>query len=351
MAGEGGLLPVIDVPMFVASSPDPGWQGATWWSAGNPEGGATFRYYRRDAIRTMKEEREEADREAARRGEDVFYPSWDSLRMEDIEVPAQMILSVHDPEGTLVTRLTGETSSGITTVRWNLRYPSATPISSSGGGGFPGGFGGGGGAHNGPYIIPGTYTVSLATYRGGVLTPLGEPQSFDVFMLFERERTPEVMAFQKEVQRLQRAVLGANAAAGEAQVMVNDLETAFERVPLDRSDQIQNDIERLRSDLREVQWALSGDPTIRERAEASPTSISQRLGRITGGAWSGTLTEVTGMHREQYQVIGDEFVTILDRLRILIEQDLQALQDLADEVGAPWTSGRLPVWSGVRIVS
>jgi hypothetical protein len=26
------------------------------------------------------------------------------------------------------------------------------------------------------------------------------------------------------------------------------------------------------------------------------------------------------------------------------------LQDLADEVGAPWTSGRLPVWSGVRVI-
>ena len=63
------------------------------------------------------------------------------------------------------------------------------------------------------------------------------------------------------------------------------------------------------------------------------------------------LTEVTGLHREQYQVIGDEFVGVLDRLRVLIEQDLKALQELADEVGAPWTSGRLPVWSGVRIVS
>ena len=169
-------------------------------------------------------------------------------------------------------------------------------------------------------------------------------------MLDTVERSPEVLAFQKEVQRLQRAVLGANAGAGEAQSMVGNLETAFERVPLDNSDEIQNDVETLRRNLRDVQWELNGDPTIRRRAEASPTSLSQRLGRITGGAWSGTLTEVTGMHEEQYQLIGDEFVTILANLRILIQQDLQALQDLADEVGAPWTSGRLPVWSGVRVI-
>jgi hypothetical protein len=339
--------------MFVASNPDPGWQGATFYTSANPDAGATFRYYRQEAIRTMQQERERADRAAAKRGEDVFYPSWDSLRLEDTEIPAQMILTVRDPEGTLVTRLTGKTSSGVTTVRWNLRYPSATPIrSGGGGGGFGGGFfGGGGGAHNGPYIIPGTYTVSLATFDDGMLTELGAPQTFDVYMLDQTERSPEVLAFQKEVQRLQRAVLGANAAAGEAQSMVTNLETAFERVPLDNSDEIQNDVEALRRNLRDPQWDLNGDPTVRRRAEASPTSLSQRLGRITGGAWSGTLTEVTGQHREQYRLVGDEFVTILANLRTLIQVDLKRLQDLADEVGAPWTSGRLPVWSGVRVIT
>ena len=98
------------------------------------------------------------------------------------------------------------------------------------------------------------------------------------------------------------------------------------------ADAVRRRVDELRADLRDVQWALNGDPTTRTRAEASPTSLSQRLGRITGGAWSGTLTEVTGLHREQYQVIGDEFVGVLQQLRILIEQDLQSLQDLADEL-------------------
>jgi hypothetical protein len=304
----------------------------------------------------MQQERERADRAAARRGEDVFYPSWDSLRLEDSEIPAQMIITIRDPEGNLVTRLTGRTSSGITTVQWNLRYPSATPIRSGGGGGGFGGFGGGGfggggnQAHNGPYIIPGSYTVSLATFDDGMVTEFGAPQPFDVYMLDQTQRSPEVLAFQKEVQRLQRAVLGANAAAGEAQTMITNLETAFERVPLDNSDEIQNDVETLRRNLQDVQWDLNGDPTVRRRAESSPTSLSQRLGRITGGSWSGTLTEVTGMHHEQYQLVGDEFVTILANLRTLIQIDLKRLQDLADEVGAPWTSGRLPVWSGVRVI-
>ena len=345
MASEGGLVPVTDIPMFVTSNPDPGWQGETFYTAANPETGAAFRYHRRDALRTLKDERQRADRAAAERGEDVFYPSWDSLRMEDTEVPPQTILTVRDPEGTLVTRLAGGTSGGITTVRWNLRYPSATPITGGTGGGGFGGFGSGDVAHDGPYIIPGTYTVSAATHRNGVVTELGAPQSFEVYMLDQIERSPEILAFQKDVQRLQRAVLGANAAAGEAQTRLNHLETAFERVPLANSDEIQGTVESLRDRLRGVQWDLNGDPTVALRAEASPTSLSQRLNRITGGAWSNTLTEISGMHREQYGVIGDEFVGILLTLRQLIEEELQRLEDLADEVGAPWTRGRLPIWS------
>ena len=48
---------------------------------------------------------------------------------------------------------------------------------------------------------------------------------------------------------------------------------------------------------------------------------------------------------EQYGLfIGGEFVAILANLRTLIEVSLKELEDLADEVGAPWTSGRLPRW-------
>jgi hypothetical protein len=132
---------------------------------------------------------------------------------------------------------------------------------------------------------------------------------------------------------------------------VSDLETAFERVPLDNNDEIQNDIESLRERLRNVQWGLNGDPTVGRRAEASPTSLSNRLGRITGGAWSGTLTDVTGLHEEQYTLIGEEFGDILANLRTLIEVELKRIEDLADEVGAPWTTGRLPVWGGPRPIS
>ncbi len=346
LASEGGLLPVNRVPMFITSNPDPGWQGERFYTSDNPDAGATFYYYLKDAIRTRRQERRRADRAAARSGEDVFYPSWDSLRMEDLEESPQMVLTVTDQEGRVVRRLTGRTAAGVTRVTWNLRYPSSSPITDGGGGGGFGGGGGGfgsGGSGNGPYVVPGTYTVALAKRVDGVTTPIGEPQSFDVYPLDDVARSPAVLAFQQKTARLQRAVLGANAAAGEAMTRIDRLEQALDRTPA-ANGQLHNDLSALQDSIREVQWALSGDPTIRRRREAAPTSLMRRLGRITGGAWSGSLTEVTGMQREQYDIIAVEFGAILERLRPLIEGELRRIEDAAEAAGAPWTSGRIPTW-------
>jgi len=342
LASDGGLLPVIRTPLFVTSNPDASWQGARFFTRSNPTVGATFYYYLKDAIRSQRDERQRADRATARRGEDVFYPSWDSLRTEDLEVAPQMILTVSDPEGRIVRRLTGRTSSGVTRVTWDLRYPSSSPIRSGGGvGGFMG-FGGGSGS--GPYVVPGTYTVSLAKIVRGEVTPVGEPQSFEVYLLDDvaTPRSAEVLAFEQQAARLQRAVLGANSAAGEAMTRIGLLKRALDQTP-NADPQIRTDLMALENSLRDVQWAMNGDPTVRRRRQSTPPSLTGRLRRFTGG-WGSLLHEVTGFHREQYDVVAGEFSGILARFRTLIDTDLKRIEDAAEAAGAPWTSGRIPNW-------
>jgi hypothetical protein len=70
----------------------------------------------------------------------------------------------------------------------------------------------------------------------------------------------------------------------------------------------------------------------------------QRLGRITGGAWSGALHDVTGMQREQYDILAGELGDVLDRLSRAVDVDLKRIEDAAEAAGAPWTSGRVPTW-------
>jgi hypothetical protein len=253
-----------------------------------------------------------------------------------------MILTVTDQDGNVVRRLTGRTSSGLTSVTWNLRYPSSSPITTGESGGRFGGFGGGGG---GPYVLPGTYTVSLAKMVDGVVTPLGEPQRFEVYLLDgdATPRSPEVLAFQQQTAKLQRAMLGANAAAGEAMTRVGNLRRALNQTP-EADPQLLDDLRSLENGIRELQWAMNGDPTRGRRNEASPTSLMRRLYRFTGGAWTGSLSEVTGLQREQYDIVAAEFGGILDRLRQLVEVELKRIEEAAEAAGAPWTSGRIPSW-------
>jgi hypothetical protein len=177
------------------------------------------------------------------------------------------------------------------------------------------------------------------------MTLVGEPQSFEVYALDDvaTPRPPAVLAFQQETAELQRAMLGANAAAGEAMTRVGLLKRALMQTP-GADSQLHADLRALEDSVRAIQWALSGDPTISRRREAAPPSLMTRLGRITGGAFSGALHEVTGFQREQYGIVAVEFGTILERLRRTVEVDMRRLEDAAEAAGAPWTSGRIPMW-------
>ncbi|HEX9632496.1 MAG TPA: hypothetical protein VGA02_08510, partial [Gemmatimonadales bacterium] len=335
--GEAALLPIKRTPLYVPSSPDPGWQGTRVWTADNPPLGAVVTYYLRDALRTRRAERQQAERAAARRGEDVFYPSWDALRTEDHQEDPAIIVTVTDPEGRVVRRLTGPTGAGLQRVTWDLRYPSSAPVTSArggGGGGF-GGFGFGGGA--GPYVVPGTYTVAIAKLVDGVVTPLGQSQTVELYQLdpVATPRTPAALAFEQRSAALQRAVLGANAAAGEAASRVELLQRALHGTP-GATAPLLTDVRALDDTLRSLQWALNGDPTMERRQESSPPSLSDRLRRITGG-WASSLGDPSANQQRQYEIIAGEFGGILTRLRRTVEVDLKRAEDAAEAAGAPWT--------------
>lgn len=325
------LLPITDAALYVESSPDPGWQGARFWTADNPDVGARIFYHLKESTTTREQRRKKAEAALRKEGEDVFYPAWDSLRAEDLEEDPKVMLTLMDAEGRVVRRLTGSASAGLHSMTWNLRYPSSAPVT----------FGG----NNGPYVAPGTYTASLALHADGAITALGESQSFEVYPLFGTmtPRTPEVVAFQEQSARLQRAVFGASSALSEANERIEDLQTALQRTTADVSA-IEADLNQLKENLRGVREQLSGDPTRGRRNEPSPRSLMSRMFRITGGAWSTSIQDVTGTQRRQYEIVSEQFDDIIAQLRQLLETDLTRIEAAAEAAGAPWTSGRLPTW-------
>jgi hypothetical protein len=92
--------------------------------------------------------------------------------------------------------------------------------------------------------------------------------------------------------------------------------------------------------LREIQTALTGDPTMSRRSEASPPTLLGRVNGIANSLWSNTMEDATATQKRQYEIAAAELGGLLERLRTLVEQDLKRVGDQAETAGVPWTSGR-----------
>ncbi|HXV86612.1 MAG TPA: sialidase family protein, partial [Gemmatimonadales bacterium] len=72
---------------------------------------------------------------------------------------ASVRVTIHDAAGQEINRVRPRTSAGLNRVVWSLRHADILPPRAAGPG--PGGFGGGGGRVQGPWVVPGAYTVRL----------------------------------------------------------------------------------------------------------------------------------------------------------------------------------------------
>ena len=345
LQAEAMLFEPRQAHMFVPSSPWglPGkaFQGASFYTAPNPPFGAVFTYYLSDSLLTKKEIRQNADRELAKQGEDVPYPSWEELRAEDREAKPGIVLTVRDSDGNVVRRIDGPAKKGFHRVAWDLRHPAANPTDLSPpdtGNPFRS-------RPEGPLAMPGRYTVSLAKQVGGRFEMLGEKRSFDAVVLGshtlgEPDRA-ELLAFQKKTARLQRAVLGSVEALGEIDNRIEHLERALADTPA-ADPSWSGELHDLKQRGAGLEDAFSGDQTRRGRSEPSPPGISRRVNGIVRGHWS-TTGPPTETHREAYAIAAGQFAVALGQLRN-VAGDLAVLEDRAEAAGAPWTPGRLPTW-------
>jgi photosystem II stability/assembly factor-like uncharacterized protein len=350
LAKEASLFPVKRALMYTPATPlglkDKAFMGDAFFSAPNPPFGAVFTYHLKDELKTRKKARREQEKKVEEKGGDVFYPSWDELRAEDREEEPSVILTVTDETGSVVRRISGPVTAGFHRVAWDLRYPASTPTDLKPAEDYRD-YNPFTDSKQGPQVLPGTYTVSLAKRAGGSLTPLGEHQTFSVEPLWASRLTgPDKVALQgfaKKTARLQRAVLGAVEVSREAQKRIDHLKQALLDTP-GADPKLPEELRLLETRLKDVSVALSGDPTLKKHEEPTPSSIVDRVQSVVSGYW-GTTSAPTATHRKAYETAAGDFTEALKKLRGLLETDLKGLEERAETAGAPWTPGRVPAWT------
>ena len=327
---EARIFPVKKAWMYIEARPmagdDKAYQGAGFFTAPNPPFGATFTYYLKDALETREDLRRKAESDLQKEGKDTPYPAWEDLKGEDREEAPAVSLTVRDERGDVVRRIAGKTSAGIHRATWDFRYPGFRPTDLEDDG-------------YGPLALPGIYNVSLEKRIDGVTTRLAGPVEFEVAPLGEPSLPPAdraaVLAFARETGELQRAVMGAEKAAGEAANRIKYIKAAVVNTPgLDPA--LLAEVRRLELRLTDLREVLTGDPTRSKRSEPAMPGITDRVNQIVYGFW-GTTSAATTTHRRNYEIASELIATgkvnptQLVTHRFALEQTPEAFETALDK--------------------
>ncbi len=333
-----------------------GSQGEQLWMAENPPAGVVISYWLKEALKTKKQERQEATRAAERKKETPKYPSQAELTAEVDDEAPQAILTITDSSGKVVRRLNVPGTRGITRYTWNLR--GIPPTAPSGPAGGPGS-GRGGGApaavpvdeeaaafrelmSGGSYVAPGTYKVSLVKRAGGTITPLGAEQSItvetDSGAAGRAEDRAAAVDYQQKVSRLQKTFNGAQDLANNGKTRITAIRRALIDAPTDLK--LMDEAIKLDKRITAILRALRGDETLRGLESGAPSSISNRVNSAAAGA-RGLTGAPTGTQKLNYQIAFEQLSEETAKLRTL-EVDLKMFEQQLDAAGVPYTPGRLP---------
>lgn len=325
------IFPVKPGLMYVPSAPLAGggpkaYQGASFFTAPNPDFGVTFTYYVKETVKSKKSQRKEKEQKAAANGGDTPYPTWEELKAEDREQLSKAWLVIKDSAGRVVNRLPAALSRGVHRATWGYDLPSVGPLA--------------GGAS--PTALPGKYTVSYVQVIEGETKELVPPVEFEVQPLGWDAVTPEQRVayaeFNSQVAKLQRVVLAAQRMVSQTKEQLDLVQRMVEGTPtLDPA--FAKEARDLAQKLEDLSEKFTGDPTKPRRNEPGMPGMLDRLQTVIGGSY-GVSTGPTNTHRRLLTLVNEEYVAVEAQLRQLLETDLPNFHQKLEDAGAPWTPGR-----------
>jgi photosystem II stability/assembly factor-like uncharacterized protein len=335
------LYPVRDTVQFVPTlqfgMPGKGFLGEAFFSGENPPYGALITYQLKDAIKTLKEKRIEAEQAAEKAGKPIHYPTAAELHAEATEEAPAVLLTIATASGAPVRVLTGPVTKGVHRVEWDLRAPAHQLPPNRPRGELDELFGD---PLVGPFVVPGDYKVALSQRVGGVVTDLGGAVTFKVVA---DPQSPHPMAdrttrwqFDEKLQALRRDLAGslelANSTTTRVQAMVKALDAtpAAPRTLHDRVRTLQRTLDGILVELR-------GDRTLGSRSVPTPVAISERANTISSEL-NRTVGRQTATHEQQYQIAVELFGPQRAALKQLVDTDIPAIERELERLGAPYTS-------------
>lgn len=310
-------------------------QGNAKYTADNPPFGAVFTYYLSENLKSLKSERQEAEKKLSKNNAEIKFPGWEALEKEKFQEEPKLILTIKDSNGRVINSVSGTNNKGFNRVSWDLSYPERDveklkPIKTV----DPW-------TNNTVLAAPGNYTVTLSKRVDGKITQLGAPQEFKVVPLKEGTLKGASYAEQKayiESHHVFQQNLSATSMTLAKQLVIVDAMKRAADKSVNPSTELFNKIYNAKIKLLAIDKELNGDRTKAEIGEKSnPTPLD---GNYLGVMTSQNTYGPTANIKSAVDRAKNQLSNIKSKLSSLINIELKAIEIELKKAGAPWIEGQ-----------
>ena len=326
------IFPIKDGLVFNPSTPlghkGKSFQGESFFTAENPAVGAVISYYIRDDYKTIKSLRK--DREEKQLND--YYPSKDSLRIEDTEPETYLLAIIKDAEGNTIRQFKRSAVKGHQRLVWNGRMERTSPITFY----TPDPNNPYEGEDQGPMALPGDYTIELHLVKNYQISQLAGPIGFKIKTLHPQKSDK---TFNKEIADFRRVVLGVDAYTSEIKNRLRYIKQGIHQI--DQQDLLKQ-IAKIEEQIKQYDLVMHGDGSIASREfEVLPGLIGSVEG-IVGNLWATSETPTT-TYTSRLKEVKQSFAAVYQQVQT-IDALMKSLELQLDKNKFPYTPGRLPDW-------
>lgn len=325
---EAKLFPVKDAwlysPRRITIAP-----GASEYRAENPPYGATFTYYLKENIKSIKQARKEQEKKLNASNSNIPFPGWEALEAELNEDAPTLVFAVKDEQGKVVNHVKAPAKKGIHRVTWDLRHASKNPMDPENEAELEV-------ESRGYRVTPGVYSATLYALNKGKVEQLSEPHTFLVKPLQEQVLEPatpvEIEEFRKALESARLEYGAIRKALEEASEQVKVFKNACFRMESDAGDLLE-EVYLTEAEVLKLQVLLNGKQSKGEVGVQEAVTPGRRFNVASRGL--STSYGPTTMHRESLQTGIEEMEPIREQVQNLKNTTLPALEEKLRKAGAP----------------
>jgi hypothetical protein len=154
-----------------------------------------------------------------------------------------------------------------------------------------------------------------------------------------------MIAFHKKIAELNRVMHGTEDYAEMLYKRTSDILASLNSTPAASPDLVKkaSDLHFQLDEILNVKFNRhTNKPSVEENPPA-PVPLNARLEKLTDASFTST-SQPTQLQLDAYKILEDEFPAVYNQVKMIGEKDIPDLENAMENIGAPVTPARLPVW-------